>query len=204
MNPTIGKQEAKRALAREKICQATILCLAEMGYAETSIQRVSERAAVSKGALQHHFPTKQDLMAATAERILSNAESAPNNSSADNEQSRNVREEIGLIWHRYVNTDEYRALLEVLIAIRTDTELQTRLSPHLKAWEQSRLSNVVQQYQAPDGDEEEVKVLMTLTTSLMRGLIVQGEYSEDPNFNTKVVDYWLDIIASRLHPKAMD
>jgi len=197
----IGKQQAKRTAALEKICQATILCLAETGYAEASIQRVAERASVSKGALQHHFPTKQDLMTATADRILSNATFAPIIGGRKAGKPRDVRAEISQIWQKFVNTDEYRALLEILIAIRTDLDLQDRLSPHLINWEKQRLQAAVQQYQATSGNDEDVKILMTMTTSLMRGLIVQGQYNEDPAFSRKVVEYWLDIISKRLTPR---
>jgi len=198
MQETQGKQRAKREAAHEKICLATIRCLAELGYAETSIQRVIDRAEVSKGALQHHFPSKQDLMAATAERILENATFSPIIEGQTTLEGRNVRREIGQIWEKFVNTEEYRALLEILIAIRTDKALQARLSPHLKAWEKGRLQAALNRYQTMNGDEEEVMILMTMTTSMMRGLIIQGQYNEDPAFSRKVVEYWLDFISNKL------
>ena len=46
-----GKRELKSARARETICEATIACLADLGYSETSINRVVAEAKVSKGAL---------------------------------------------------------------------------------------------------------------------------------------------------------
>ena len=49
---TTGKQEQKRAIARNRICRAVTECLVEHGYADTSINRVVERAGVSKGALR--------------------------------------------------------------------------------------------------------------------------------------------------------
>lgn len=67
----MGKQQAKSLRARSAICDAAIDLLYEKGYGETSIARVAERAGFSKGALQHHFPTKEDLMAATADTLLS-------------------------------------------------------------------------------------------------------------------------------------
>ena len=69
----LGKQEAKSLAARDRICRAAADCLAELGYADTSINRVVERAGVSKGALQHHYRSKEDLMAATASWLLINA-----------------------------------------------------------------------------------------------------------------------------------
>jgi AcrR family transcriptional regulator len=197
----IGKQRAKREAAQEKICRAAIHCLARIGYGETSIQRVCEQAEVSKGALQHHFPTKQDLMTATADHLLSKATFAPLIGDSESTGTRNVRSEIAQIWEKFVNTDAYRALLEILIAIRTDCALQTRLSPHLIVWEKTRLQAAIKHYQAVSGSDEEVQILMTMTTSLMRGLIIQGQYSQDPAFSRKVVTYWLDIISERLLPR---
>ncbi len=197
----MGKQEARRAAAHEKICQATIQCLAEIGYSETSIHKVIEPAGVSKGALQHHFPTKEDLMAATAERILENAQFAPVFESNKPANTRDVAQEIKQIWLLYVNTTEYRALLEILIAIRTDIELQTRLSPKLKAWEAGRLSGAMKQYKAVSGHDEDVELLMTMTTSMMRGLIIQAQYNDDPSFHTKIINRWTEMVAGLLTPR---
>ncbi len=67
---TTGKQEQKRAIARNRICRAVTECLVEHGYADTSINRVVERAGVSKGALQHHFPSKEDLFKAVVRESI--------------------------------------------------------------------------------------------------------------------------------------
>ena len=55
---------------RKRICAAVVTCLDERGYAETSIGRVQALAGISRGALTHHFPSKQALMAETATRLL--------------------------------------------------------------------------------------------------------------------------------------
>ncbi|GIS20510.1 MAG: hypothetical protein CM15mP120_24260 [Pseudomonadota bacterium] len=66
----VGLQQAKSERARAAICDATIASLAAVGYAETSINRVAAMADFSKGAVQHHFPTKEDLIAATVDALL--------------------------------------------------------------------------------------------------------------------------------------
>ena len=68
--PAIGKQQAKSIRAREAICEATIGSLVDVGYAETSLNRVATAAGFSKGALQYHYPSKEDLIAATLNRLL--------------------------------------------------------------------------------------------------------------------------------------
>lgn len=44
-------------------------CLAELGYAASTVGVVAERAGVSRGALQHHFPTREDLFTAAVEEL---------------------------------------------------------------------------------------------------------------------------------------
>ncbi len=112
----VGKQQAKSLRARAAITKATIDCLYQRGYGETTLSRVAAKALFSKGALQHHFPTKEDLMAATADELLSRPftrtvkpESRPTT----------VEEALTLSWRRMQNTPGYRALLEILIAART-------------------------------------------------------------------------------------
>jgi AcrR family transcriptional regulator len=46
------------------VLDAAVACLAENGLDGTSIRQVAARAGVSIGAVQHHFPTKDALLAA--------------------------------------------------------------------------------------------------------------------------------------------
>lgn len=56
---------------RERLLDATIDCLVELGHARTSTVEVTERAGVSRGAMLHHFPSRADLMAAAVDRLAS-------------------------------------------------------------------------------------------------------------------------------------
>lgn len=60
------KQDRSRA-TRQRLIEATIECLAELGWTATTVSVVAERAGVSRGATQHHFPTREDLILAALE-----------------------------------------------------------------------------------------------------------------------------------------
>ncbi|WP_207547202.1 TetR/AcrR family transcriptional regulator [Mycobacterium talmoniae] len=60
------KQDRSRA-TRQRLLEATIECLAELGWTATTVAVVAERAGVSRGAAQHHFPTREDLVLAALE-----------------------------------------------------------------------------------------------------------------------------------------
>ncbi|MEU8539493.1 TetR/AcrR family transcriptional regulator [Streptomyces sp. NPDC048717] len=49
--------------------EAAVACLAEYGWAGSTVAVVAERAGVSRGAAQHHFPTREDLFTAAVEYV---------------------------------------------------------------------------------------------------------------------------------------
>jgi AcrR family transcriptional regulator len=191
----IGKQQAKSLRAQKAIANATIKCLFENGYGETTLTRVAAMAGFSKGALQHHFPTKEDLMTATADTLLSrpfahhpSPESIP----------KTVEESLSRSWKKMTNTPAYRALLEILIAARTDQKLQDRISDNLHRWNKAMDEQSIENYQSVGGSDEDVVALLTMTRSLMRGLVIQDRYSEDPTENDRHVERWAKLIAPQL------
>src|SRR5580704_7670017 len=63
------------ALSRTQIVEAAYAMLREHGLAGLSMRRLAQDLGVQAGALYYHVASKQDLLAAVAERILS--DSAP-------------------------------------------------------------------------------------------------------------------------------
>src|SRR5262245_34796413 len=59
-----GWQQQKSAQARVAILDAAIDCLEKYGYAQTTTQLIAKSASISRGAMLHHYATKQDLIAA--------------------------------------------------------------------------------------------------------------------------------------------
>src|SRR2546428_7066600 len=65
---TAPKQDRSRA-TRRRLLEAAVACLAERGWTGSTVAVVAERAGVSRGAAQHHFPTREDLMTAAVEYV---------------------------------------------------------------------------------------------------------------------------------------
>ncbi|WKK26420.1 TetR/AcrR family transcriptional regulator [Streptomyces olivoreticuli] len=62
------KQDRSRA-TRQRLLEAAVECLAEHGWAGSTVSVVAERAGVSRGAAQHHFRTREDLFTAAVEYV---------------------------------------------------------------------------------------------------------------------------------------
>lgn len=193
-----GLQQLKSARARDSICKATIQLLAELGYAETTIAGVAQNAGFSKGAVQYHFPTKEELIAATVEHLLMRTESSASQSYES------VDSALLNAWQRLVNTSAYRALLEVLNAARIDRKLRLRISAELVAWGKNLDKQSLTIYQsaneqlpAHEGDTE-VVMLLNMTRSFMRGLLTQEQYGVSPEETLTYVAKWVELIAPLL------
>jgi len=191
----LGKQQTKSIRVRKEICEATISCLIKYGYAETSLKRVAKTAGFSKGALQHHFPSKEDLMVASADRLLERpftkrriTEDVPNS----------VEDAIFLHWKKLANTEAYLALLEILIATRTDLELQDRIKDKLAAWNDAFDQQALDTFRSRTGSGEDVVAILTMSRSLMRGLVIQGQYSSNPDKIMDIIHRWVEFVTPEL------
>ena len=107
---------------------ATIDCLVERGYANTSTRHIAARAGVTLGALQHRFSGKADLMAAAvktlgdriADEFMSEAQLVGHSS-----------ERIGRLLDRVWNAHRgplFTAALELWVAARTDAALHAAMN----------------------------------------------------------------------------
>ncbi|MGH3314334.1 MAG: TetR/AcrR family transcriptional regulator [Streptomyces sp.] len=62
------KQDRSRA-TRQRLLESAVTCLAEHGWSGSTVTVVAEHAGVSRGAAQHHFPTREDLFTAAVEYV---------------------------------------------------------------------------------------------------------------------------------------
>jgi AcrR family transcriptional regulator len=66
----VTRRDEQRAATARRIVEAAVECLVAKGFAATSTVEVQNRAGVSRGALLHHFPTREQLFAAAVHRLV--------------------------------------------------------------------------------------------------------------------------------------
>jgi AcrR family transcriptional regulator len=181
-------QAQRREQTRTALLDATIDCLVEVGYARTSVQEICARAGVSKGAVQHHFTAKAELMAAAVEHLTTKlrrrlAESLgelPGGGSG-------VAAAIDLLWAGYSGTLS-TAVTELWVAARTDPELRAAIRPVDRALGRATLEHVTQV--AGELPPERAEMLFWLTVNLTRGLALDAELGGDPNRRRQLLEEW--------------
>lgn len=194
-------QDQRSQAMRAKICRAAIDCLDRLGYAETTFAKVQAKAGVSRGAITHHFPTKQALVAATAMQLLSNAQ-GPVERSDITTRVLPVYDLIMTSWTRIVNSSGGRAIVEILVACRTDAELYQLLEDSLLDWDQSNLALIAQSYTSASGDREDTELLWSIARNFLRGLLLHEKFVSSPEYLTRMMDRFARMMESQLSIRA--
>ena len=123
-------QSERREETRGRLLDATIESLIEVGYAGTTIRRVSERAGVSQGAQSHHFPHRVDLVVSAFERLaeqrVEHYRERARELPAD--RATRVRALLDLLWEDFSST-VFTVAMKLWVAAAEDDELRERLVP---------------------------------------------------------------------------
>ena len=117
-------QERKSAQTRIALLQATVECLSKSGYARTTTKLVAETAKISRGAMLHHYATKLDLIVGVTDYILFRRMEILYTGFRKLTEKQRVDETQGLeiLWNS-IQTPEHTAYMELMVASRTDSEL---------------------------------------------------------------------------------
>ncbi len=123
-------QQERSQRTRLALLEAALDCLVEEGYANLAASRVSERAGVSRGAQQHHFPHRATLVVEAVNHLFEQqiAQLMDGVARLDGDPVERVERVLELLWTSYAGP-LYTAWLELLVAARTDAELHDHLDP---------------------------------------------------------------------------
>jgi AcrR family transcriptional regulator len=179
-DPTVATTQPRRTQAerreatRTALLEATITSLVEDGYAGTTTRRVAERAGVTPGALQHHFPSKADLVAEAlkdlADRLIAQI------LEPTVEASVGVRERAEALIDRAWEVHRgplFVAALELWVAARTDPEPRASMDKITDAFGQRIAEAALYAFPEAVARPGFVETMMT-GLAAMRGLALQG------------------------------
>ncbi len=192
---TSPRRQQDRAVAtRRAVLDSVIECLDQLGYAETSFSAIQSRSGLSRGSVNYHFPTRYDMIVAAAELMLDNARAGAISyfGRAHGQDSAGDYGQIAqLLWSRVVNTSAGRAFVELMVAARTDPNLEFALNDMLAQWD----ADLNQQLRATYPDDPELMVTVwDLCRTYLRGLLIQARFAPDPMALQSKIDQFSKIV----------
>jgi AcrR family transcriptional regulator len=192
-------QEERRAETQGRLLDATMECLAELGWSGTSTTEVARRAGVSRGAQQHHFPTKMLLVAAALEHLLERQRLAFERAFGDlPESERNVEGALDLLWVTFRQAPSL-ALMELAMAARTDETLR-ELSIGINERVIQVILETFLRLFPRSLDEESANTLIRSLFATLIGLTLQNSLDDDAHGHQAAVLTQLKSFARLLIP----
>jgi AcrR family transcriptional regulator len=190
------QQDRSRA-TRARLLEAAITCLAELGWTASTVAVVAERAGVSRGAAQHHFPTREALFTAALEHV-------------SQVRADELRHELGqlpggrpdtatvveLVFGLFTGT-MFRAALMLWVAAAAEPQLREQIVP-LEARIGREIHRIVVELLGVDEAVPGMRETVQATLDLARGLGLANLLTDDSRRRAGVARQWAAVLEAGL------
>ena len=200
--PAGPKQDRSRA-TRRRLLETTIRCLARHGWEASTVGFIAAEAGISRGAIQHHFRTREDLILAALESMfeeraaLLDALPEPDGTGPDRVHAVVT----GLV--ETIGGELFRAALQVWTAAAADPALRLAVVPLERHFARGVHRRAVRLLGADDADPE-VRALIQATLDMARGLALADVLTDDSRRRERVVRAWSSRLAAALRIDGID
>ena len=206
-NGSRKNQQEKSQKMRMRLIEATLSCLQTFGFHGASLSRILEKAEASRGAWRHHYATKNDLVAAASEYLLSTAleKARAVAETLVSEREPGGTAEIGdileIIWDQFYQGRYRDVWVEFNVACRTDDELRERLSPVIR-WFFEELDSIwASRLSTFSRSGLKAETVMNLSLYLLRGMSFQSLSMDNAEHYKAMRKAWADMLAGLLGRK---
>ncbi|MFF2998442.1 TetR/AcrR family transcriptional regulator [Streptomyces sp. NPDC057950] len=187
--PHVPKQDRSRA-TRQRLLAAAVACLAEHGWAGSTVAVVAERAGVSRGAAQHHFPTREDLFTAAVEYVAEERSTALRALFPEGAADR--RAVVTALVDLFTGP-LFRAALHLWVAASNEEQLRLRVT-ELEARVGRETHRIAVDLLAADESRTGVRETVQGFLDMSRGLGLANLLTDDAARRERVVTQWGEIL----------
>lgn len=187
---TPPKQDRSRA-TRQRLLASAVACLAEHGWAGSTVSVVAEHAGVSRGAAQHHFPTREDLFTGAVEYV------AEERSAALRALPVQGRAEVVAALVDLYTGPLFRAALQLWVAASNEAQLRPRVT-ELEARVGRETHRIAVELLGADETRPGVRETVQGLLDMARGLGLANLLTDDTARRNRVVTQWTALLNETL------
>ncbi|MGW3995537.1 TetR/AcrR family transcriptional regulator [Amycolatopsis sp. NPDC004772] len=190
-------QQERSRTTRRRLIEAALDSFGERGWHGVTVAGIAERAGVSRGAAQHHFPAREDLVVAAVD-LLGEAQIDELRAQAADLPSGASRIErvVEMVLNLYTGP-LFRAALQLWSVAATDEALRAVLVP-LEARVGREAHRVTVELLGVDESRPGVRELVQATLDLARGLGLANLLTDDTRRRRQIVREWARTLELRL------
>lgn len=189
------QQDRSRA-TRARLLEAAITCLAELGWSASTVTVVAEHAGVSRGAAQHHFPTREALFMAALEHVTRERGEQMRRELAEQRSEIDTRAVVDLVFELFSGTF-FRAALMLWVAAASEPQLRDQVVP-LEARIGREIHRMVVDLLGVDEQVAGVRETVQATLDLARGLGLANVLTDDSARRAGIAKQWATVLDQTL------
>ena len=194
-------QEQRSHETRLRLIEATLDALYERGYARVTISEIAARAGVSRGALMHHYATKEDLVTTAVEKLLEDATSQIRG-FLDKVQSGQLTLDAFLdrLWQMYSGRLIF-ITIEHITEARHNEPLRASLVPVVRRFHAALDMAWREFFRATPLPRGEAEILLNATTCMFRGMGIQTVLRKDRAYFDQLLEHWKAHVRTLVTPE---
>jgi AcrR family transcriptional regulator len=183
-------QLERRNETQAAILSASIDLLAEHGYAGFSASRVAARAGVSRGAQEHYYPKKHDLIAAATRHAMREAVEHARSLARTATGSADPVAKFLTDSDHFFFQPVFRAMAEIMIAARSDRALARTVNPIVQDARDVLNGIWIDTLDAAGYPRENAQQFIELTHYLLRGLFFVTNWLPYRVDRREIIELW--------------
>lgn len=195
-------QAERSSRSRNLICVATLDALVEFGGDMVSTNLVAKRAKLSRGALTHQFPTRNDMYVAAYQYLVEGWRNGFPFNTGPNYARLTIDELVDALWDLIYEPRRYSASMELMLAAAKDNELGRQLRDVMDSWVQER-DAAAMQILGIDPDDRDAVDFFQLNLSSLRGIALLHALSADMATAKRHLAQWKQLARAVMdsHPR---
>ena len=195
-------QVQRRSETQGAILSASLRLLAQSGYAGFSASRVASMAGVSRGAQEHYFPTKSELIAAATRFAMVEAVEHARRLAQTATKSADPIAKFLADSEHFFFTPVFQAMAEIMIAGRSDRALARIVNPIVLDARQALNGIWTDTLGAAGYPRESAQQFIELTHYLLRGVFFVSNWLPYEIDRSEIIEIWRRAAPAVLMSKA--
>ena len=161
---------------RRQLMEAAVQCLIEIGYTQTTTEKIASKAGVSRGAMTHHFKSRAEVFEAVANHIVEQRALEYKKAVSKVEMPASGKPDLASMrmtvtaLQKYYAVPTFIAYRELLLSARSDKGLHSILVPLAKSLDEQIANSLIANFPIWNQFKETSEVLRDLVLHTLQGI----------------------------------
>lgn len=200
----VGVRAAQREATRARIVQVAVELLVSRGFTATTTAEVQRAGGFSRGALLHHFPTREAMLGATIRSLMERNEAAVRQAQAEIPPNVDRVERAIRVLCASMVSPAFLAELELWAAARTDDRLREALRREEKRARTDLHRVLADVFGADVVAGQGYPVVASLTVPFLRGLAISEVLRDERHGAERLIRQWAAVTRAILAGRPLD